>query len=328
MGKESEETHRTIYDYSSGNYYHFDRRTGEALKCNVKGDPIPTFLHSVSGFADTSERKRRGYMPEVPVLQSAPDLPAILTIPAKYCGYTSCPRPGIQITAGSSQAYKLPAYLQPSEQKIGRVSTRAAKKEVKGDSWNPSKPSFVATLGSQFDDAMRMSSFHPESEQIRTNTDLLAVTARNKQVVLDEKGTLDVAMEKLRDQRTETKGRFGVRKPPYNSKDDTLDKLRQQRTKTAYWKGVNTLAKKTPNNAKDTFEEKSWINDIEENMDRVVNPTKWKKQDGAYDVDKYKVLQRQRDRYLQFFVEHEEQEEKMKRSELEMMKQNPDEQAA
>jgi hypothetical protein len=282
-------TLETIYDYSSGNYYHFDHRTGEALKCNVKGDPIPTFLHSVSGFADTSERKRRGHMPEVQVLQSAPDLPAILTIPAKYCGYTSCPRPGIQITANSTQAYKLPPYLQPSQQKIGRVSIRAAKKEAKGDSWNSETPSFMATLGAQFDDAMKMSSFLPESEQIRTNTDLLAVTARNRQVVLDEKGTLDVAMEKLRNQRTKTAGRFGARKPPYNAKDRR---------------------------------------DIEENVDRLVNPSKWRKQDAWLALDKQKVKQRQRDRYLQFFVEREEQEEKMKRSELEMMKQNPDEQAA
>ena len=102
---------------------------------------------------------------------------------------------------------------------------------------------------------------------------------------------------KVRQELGQIYDRVNNDKHRYNSKDDTLDKLRQQRTKTAYWKGVNTLAKKTPNNAKDTFEEKSWINDIEENMDRVVNPTKWKKQDGAYDVDKYKVLQRQRDRY-------------------------------
>ena len=102
---------------------------------------------------------------------------------------------------------------------------------MKGDSWNTSTPSFLATLGSQFDDAMKMyavaflsgmahtrrrwqsvrsleervlrrmvshrrstsgllrrSDFLPESEQMRTNIDVAAVTARNKQVVENEKG--------------------------------------------------------------------------------------------------------------------------------------------
>merc|ERR1712118_171749 len=106
--------------------------------------------------------------------------------------------------------------------------------------------------------------------------------------VLDEKGTLDVAMEKLRNQRTKTAGRFGARKPPYNAKDRR---------------------------------------DIEEGMDRLVNPTKWRKADAWLALDKQKVKQRQRDRYLQFFVEREE-EEKMKRSEHEMMQRKPEEQAA
>jgi hypothetical protein len=273
----------TIYDYNSGNFYHFDHSTGEALKCNVKGDPIPTFIVNVSGNADTSERRRRGHQPQVPVLENAPELPQILRLPAKYCGYASCPRPGIHITAGASNAYKLPQYLQPQQLRLGRISTRAAKKEVKGDGWKSETPSFMATLGSQFDDAMKMSSFLPESELIRSNTDLLAVTARNRQVVLDEKGTLDIAIEKLRAQRTKTAGRFGCRGPPYNTKERK---------------------------------------DLEEAQDRLVNPTKWRKQDDKLALDKQKVKQRQRDRYLQFFVDREEQEEKMKRQELEMTKQS------
>jgi hypothetical protein len=273
----------TIFDFTTGKYYHFDHRNGEEKLCNVKGDPVPKFLHGISGFADTSERRRRQCAPSVQVLNEEPKLPKMLRLPAKYCGYATMPRPGIHITAGAASAYKLPPYLQPQAQKLGRVSTRAARKVATGDPWNSSKPSFIGTLGSQFDEAMRMGDFLPESEAMRTEIDVAAVTARNKQVVLDEKGTLEIAMEKLRAQRTKTSGRFGSRAPPFNPGEMKYE--------------------------------------IEERHDRIVNPTKWAKTDDDWVQEEKKVKQRQRDRYLQFFVEKEEQEARMARTEAALNKQ-------
>lgn len=270
----------TILDYNTGKYYHFDHRSGQALRCNVKGDPIPKFLHNLSGFADTAERKRRGCMPDVEVLGVSPNLP-YLQLPAKYCGYASCPRPGLNMSASVADAYKLPQYLQPQAVAVGRVSTKVVKKEVKRDEWNPECPTFMATLGSQFDDAQKMSVFLPEQDKIKTRIDLDAVTARNKQVVLGMKGTLDVALEKLRAQRTKTSGRFGRRAPPYNALE---------------------------------------IRKVEDIHHEAVNPTKVARDEAARLVDRSKVEQRRRDRYLQFFVEKEEQEARVMRSEQALAK--------
>ena len=78
--------------------------------------------------------------------------------------------------------------------------------------------------------------------------------------------------EELRKQRAETKNKFGSRYPPFNPAE---------------------------------------IQKREMLRDRQINPSKWRTIDTEYQLDKQMVDKRRRDRYLQHFVEKEEEQKRL-----------------
>lgn len=198
------------------------------------------------------------------------DPPTKLGIPTKYVGYAVLPRPGLNSNAkGSECSFALPKYLEPVPPKLGRISTtRVADRKARAPR-NQHLPTFLETLDTQFSDSLSMTRFaDTEFPKIRSGADVEATAARNRQMVQSDGYDLLAELRALRPPNG-VGVRFGVKNPPFNARQ---------------------------------------IREKEEQRDRLVNSGKWKIEDHERLADKAAVEKRRRDRYLQYFVQKEEQE--------------------
>lgn len=278
----------TLEDFDTGKFYSFDQRTGESQRCNAKGEPIARFQTDFSGVAPTKERVRRGMT--VPVLERGTEnIPKYIGRPAKYVGFVSLPRPGLDMNARGKQcAFTLPEYLHPIPPKLGRVSTSSKAKTQKKIRKVSSLPTFMETLDSQYHETLSLNAFTddtkplfidnaPDNRQmeclgefkkIRSAGDLGAYTARNRQKHIE---AIERELEALKpkEEKISMKGHFGVTRPPFNPQE---------------------------------------IKQIETERDRLAFPEKWRKHDDRLKADKAGVRKRRRERYPEHFAKLDEQE--------------------
>lgn len=257
----------TIQDLNTGKFYRFDQRTGETLRCNAQGEPIPFFKRDYTGYVGGKKRKERGLQVEA-LARGLDLLPQRLGIPGKYVGYVCMPRPGLDINArGEECAFTLPKYLHPVRPKLGRISTTSVAVKQKKASRQATMPSFLDCLDSQFLETQSMNGFIAEDSEfheIRNAADIEATVARNRQNALaataddEEKDTQSVT----------TKGRFGRTAPPWNPEE---------------------------------------MKAKEQARDRLVCPEKWAINDEKIKADKAAVAKRRRDRYPDHFKRVDEQ---------------------
>jgi len=224
------QTVERLQDLGTAKWYVFNQLTGESRRCNERGDAIAKFYDGVSGMVTTEERKARNLLPKVKAVD--PELP-YLQLPQKYAGYAQVPRPGLNMSAKADCAYLLPKHLYPPKPKVGRVSTRTQAVSKMRETWPEGKPTFVDTLGSNFNDTLSLKRFNTEQMTIQTKVDLEAKTARNRQKAEDD-GSERLAQ--LREQRTVTKGRFFATKPPYNPAEiRDKEELRDRKVNPQKW---------------------------------------------------------------------------------------------
>lgn len=269
-----------LEDLNTGKTYRFDQRTGETSRCNARAEPVPRFEAYFSGVAPTKERVRRGM--SVPILeQGIEKIPKYIGRPAKYLGFVSMRKPGLDMNARGKQcAFTIPEYLQPLPPTLGRVSTSSRKPPKPKIKKVSSLPTFLESLDSQFVETISMNAFtdnEPVTDMpynknnkheyladfrnMQSAANLEAITARNKQKYIE---AMEKELEALKTKIEPVgKGRFGVTRPPFNPQE---------------------------------------IKQIETERDQLIFPDKWRNINQKLVADKAFVRKRRRERYPEHFI--------------------------
>lgn len=205
------------------------------------------------------------------VVDQAFDPPAKLGIPTKYVGYAVLPRPGLNSNAKGSEC----SFALPKylEPVPPKLGRISTSRSMEKKKQAPRNLHLPTFLES-------LDTQFSESLSMSRFSDLDFPQIRSAADVeataarnrqMVASDGYDLLAD-LRAQRANTKGTFNVSKPPFDARQ---------------------------------------IREKEEQRDRLVNSKKWKLEDHERAADKAAVEKRRRDRYLQYFVQKEEQERQL-----------------